>query len=708
MHKGSHTFYYEIIVPFNVKQSFTYLYECKIEIGTLVEVEFNKRKSIGIILCTVDYDDDQAYKVQSILQVLPLPRQSKEFLSFLIASNTYNFIAIGKVFQLSVIRNAHEITKLIWNKDKIPKSTVQKKLCNILLNQSLYNVEIKNEYGIQQRTIDNALCEGYLSLSDDSITECSSVTIIRDYVLSSVQNDVFNNMKTLLHQFSPIVLDGVTGSGKTLIFFAVIEYILLQDSDAQLLILIPEIALIVNIIKRIQDALGFGDDIMIAWHSGLTESQRRINWQKIVVGTARVIIGARSAVFLPYKNLKLIIVDEEHDSSYKQTQTNFSYHGRDMAILRAKIFSIPIILSSATPSLESIYNIKHKGFYHFKIQERFNEAQFPKIESVNMKTEPIRYLSRTLIENIKITLEKQQQVILFANKRGFSPCVLCKECKMRMYCPNCSVLLTYHKGHNIVLCHFCYYSAGFTNRCVSCKTDDSLIMNGLGIEKISQEIHRLFPDVPHAIISSDSKNLVDTIAKVENNSINIVIGTQIIAKGYNFPNLSLIGILDIENNIYNCDFRYLEKNFQLLYQLIGRAGRVKGIEGKVILQSYQQENILIRSIINHDRDLLYKHELLNREKHKMPPYYRITSIIVRSPKDIEAYQKAIDLIGQFPKRPDIQILGPIPAPVSKIKNLFRYSVLLKYKASFKIQQYLQEWAVYDRNIIYVIDPIDFI
>ncbi len=489
-----------------------------------------------------------------------------------------------------------------------------------------------------------------------------------------------------------------------------------EEGNAQVLILLPEIVLTSQLVNRVRSQTSGN---IAQWHSGLTPKARRNNWLSIANGSAQIIIGARSALFLPYKNLKLIIVDEEHDSSFKQEQ-GVIYNARDMAIILAKIENIPIVLSSATPLLETIYHVKNGNYNHVKLTKRFGGAELPHIKVVNNK----QWISNELFEGIKQTIEKKQQAMLFLNRRGYAQLAVCKKCGYKISCSNCAVWLTYHKKKNVLLCHHCSYQSKLPEKCSNCQSEQSLFLYGVGIERLLEEIVKLIPNAKTAIISSDQKSLGNIIDSVLKEEVNIIIGTQVIAKGHNFPKLTLVGVINADLGLENSDLRAAEKTYQLLHQVAGRSGRFNE-KGMVIVQTNNPESLIIKALQQQKRDLFYEIELESRRKAKMPPFSRLIALIVCG-KDQFATQKAASEITSFLHNQysatsqrlmpeEFEIFGPSPAAINFLNNKYRYRVLLKIhnKHSLSLKRKLKHWIKNNRNlsssiaVTVDVDPVSF-
>ncbi|WP_175837318.1 replication restart helicase PriA [Wolbachia endosymbiont of Litomosoides sigmodontis] len=541
-----------------------------------------------------------------------------------------------------------------------------------------------------------------------------SVNYLRDtFVFKAKFTITFNTLSLPSAEMKPRYIETISNKG-----------------NVQVLILLPEIVLTSQLVNRIRGQISRN---LAEWHSELTPKTRRNNWLNIANGNAQVIIGARSALFLPYRNLKLIIVDEEHDLSFKQEQ-GITYNARDMAIILAKIENIPIILSSATPLLETIYHIKNGNYNHVKLTKRFGGAEFPLIKVVDMKSNK-QWISDELFESIKQTIEKKQQVMLFLNRRGYAQLVICKKCGYKIPCLNCAVWLVYYKKKNALVCHHCSYQLKFPERCSNCQSEQSLSPYGIGIEKLLEEIVKLIPNARTAIISSDQRSVNNVIDLVLKEELNIIIGTQIIAKGHNFPKLTLVGIINADLSLENADLRAAEKTYQLLHQVAGRSGRFNE-KGMVIIQTNNPESSVIKALQLRKRDSFYEIELKSRCKAKMPPFSRLIALIICG-KNWIATQKAANEIASFlhnqclSKKPatssllfqcltlesrkkEFEILGPSPAAINFLNNKYRYRVLLKIynKHSLSVQKKLKYWIKncnLSSNITVIIDvdPVSF-
>ena len=491
--------------------------------------------------------------------------------------------------------------------------------------------------------------------------------------------------------FHVSLLDGVTGSGKTEVYFEAIAAAL--KHPGQVLILLPEITLTSAWLNRFEKRFGVKPAV---WHSAITPKQRRDTWRAVLNGEARVIVGARSALFLPYSKLNLIIVDEEHDASYKQ-EDGILYQARDMAIVRAKLAGCPIILASATPSVETYCNVLNGKYDHIRLPERFSGAEFPDIRIVDMRRKEkgsTAFVSPELKKAIAEKLAEKEQSLLFINRRGYAPLVLCRACGERLQCPHCSAWLVEHRQKGYLQCHHCGYTRRIPSECPSCHEKDTLISCGPGVERIFEEINHIFPNARCEMVTSDTlanpavfTALSEKMAKGE---IDILIGTQILAKGHNFPNLTLVGVIDADMGLAGGDLRASERTFQLLHQVMGRAGRDRK-KGTAILQSYSPENLIIQALQANDREHFMNEEILSRRLLGMPPFGRLAAVIVSGRDQNLTYQTAAHLAKTAPFLKEVSVLGPAAAPLAVLRGKYRFRLLIKTTKEFKLQNMLKTW-----------------
>ena len=510
-----------------------------------------------------------------------------------------------------------------------------------------------------------------------------------NFLLNEKQRESLDFMRNIGNNYNVVVLEGVPGSGKTLVYFSRIKD--LVDKGLQALILLPEIALTNQFSRRYKEFFGVEPAI---WHSGTTKKNKSIIWKGVIQGKIKIVIGARSSLFLPFKNLGIIVVDEEHDVSYKQDE-GVSYNARDMAVTRAYLENVPINLVTSIPSIETFSNIIDKKYYITKLDKRYKEASLPSIEIINLNSELLtkgRWIADKTINKVDEYLSKGDQVLFFLNRRGYAPFVLCKKCGHKFQCPNCDVSLNFHKNLNKLLCHYCGHKSLLARVCKDNKECD-LLFCGPGVERIFAELKKIYPNKKIEIFSSDTleknKSNNDLLKKVEKNKIDILVGTQMLSKGFHFPKLNCIVVVDGDFSSHGYDLRTAEKNIQLYHQLAGRAGR-EGSPSTIFFQTYTPEDEILINISKNNPHLFLEKELLLRKNKKLPPFYRLISLIIsgRNENLIMEYAKNIKL--KLPKINDVIVLGPVLAPITKIRKKYRCRILIRYPKDLFIQKYLSK------------------
>lgn len=513
--------------------------------------------------------------------------------------------------------------------------------------------------------------------------------------------------------FAVSLIDGVTGSGKTEVYFEAVAETLRRGK--QVLILLPEIALTASFMDRFQDRFGSRP---AEWHSDLSPRLREKVWRQAVTGEVRVVAGARSALFLPFDNLGLIIVDEEHDPAYKQEDRVY-YNARDMAVVRARIADFPVVLVSATPSVESQVNGTSGRYNTIHLHTRFGDAAMPDLHLVDMRRHPPErggFLSPVLLRGIGKTIEKGEQSLLFLNRRGYAPLTLCRVCGHRFQCPQCSSWLVEHRFRNQLQCHQCGYSQPTPDHCPECGTFDHLAACGPGVERIAEEVEKHFPEARTIVLSSDLmgvKRLRLELEAIVKGEVDIVIGTQLVAKGHNFPLMTLVGIVDADIGLANGDPRAAERTFQLLSQVTGRAGRT-GLKSHGLLQTYQPQHPVMQAIVSGDAAAFYDREVIEREKALLPPFGRLASVIISADTRAEAETHARGLRASAPQASGIMLLGPAEAPLALIRGRYRFRLLVHGKRNSDMQAFMRAMlnnGPKERGSIHVqidIDPQSFL
>lgn len=497
--------------------------------------------------------------------------------------------------------------------------------------------------------------------------------------------------------FHAALLDGVTGAGKTEVYFEAVAKALEQDK--QVLILLPEIALSNAFLERFKSRFGCPPAL---WHSALTPAQRRNTWRGVAKGETKVVIGARSALFLPYADLGLVVVDEEHDPAYKQEE-GVIYHARDMAVVRAHLGKIPIVLVSATPSLETIHNVWEGRYEHIHLPDRFGGARLPDVHTIDMrvhKPDSGHFIAPPLLLEIEKTLQSGEQVLLFLNRRGYAPLTLCRTCGHRMECPRCTAWLVEHRHSGRLHCHHCGFAMMEPKHCPECQDTDSFAACGPGVERIYEEVCAAFPDARAMMLASDTadshEKLRDMLEDIREHKVDIIIGTQIIAKGHHFPNLTLVGVIDADLGLQGGELRGAERVYQLLHQVAGRAGREEK-KGYVYLQTFMPEHRIMKALAmsGHEksgRDEFLEVEAAEREMAHMPPFSRLAGVIISGREEAQVVEIAKALGVHAPQGARIQTLGPAPAPFAKLRGKYRYRLLVRADKAIDLQKALAAWV----------------
>ncbi len=492
-------------------------------------------------------------------------------------------------------------------------------------------------------------------------------------------------------EFGVTLLDGVTGSGKTEVYFEAVAEILRKGKQA--LILMPEIALTGQFLDRFAIRFGVRPH---EWHSELTPRTRARNWAAIASGEAHVVIGARSALLLPYADLGLIIVDEEHDQAYKQGEGTH-YHARDMAVVRGHIAKIPVVLSSATPSIETEVNARKGRYQRIALPSRFGGQHMPHIEPIDLRIEGPergRFIAPRLAEAVLHAIERREQALLFLNRRGYAPLTLCRACGHRFACNTCDAWLVDHRFRQRLVCHHCGFSIPRPSVCPQCQAEESLAAIGPGVERLQEEVAALFPQARTMVLSSDLITSIETmrseLTEIAEGRVDIIVGTQLVAKGHHFPRLNLVGVVDADLGLSNGDPRAAERTFQLFNQVIGRAGREAG-RGIGYLQTHQPQHPVMRALVTCDREAFYASEIDARERTGYPPFGRLASLIVSAGDRATAEGFARKLAAAAPADEKVMVLGPAEAPLAVVRGRYRYRLLVKSHRNYDLSGYLRDW-----------------
>jgi primosomal protein N' (replication factor Y) len=491
--------------------------------------------------------------------------------------------------------------------------------------------------------------------------------------------------------FKPTLLDGVTGSGKTEVYFEAIAAAI--RAGRQTLVLLPEIALTEPFLQRFTARFGCEP---VAWHSGLRQSQRRRAWRAIATGQALVTVGARSALFLPYSNLGLIVVDEAHETSFKQEE-GVHYHARDVAVMRGKFENIPVVLATATPAIETRQQVEIGNYAEVKLPGRYGAAEMPDIEAIDLLLDPPergRWIAPKLVDAIDETLARGEQALMFLNRRGYAPLTLCRTCGHRFQCPNCTAWMVEHRLVRRLSCHHCGHVMPTPHACPECKEEDSLVACGPGVERIADEVAALWPEARTAIVTSDTiwspAKAAEFVNRMEAGEIDIVIGTQLVTKGYHFPNLTLVGVIDADLGLGGGDLRAAERTFQQIMQVAGRAGRGEK-PGHVFIQTHDPRAPVMEALVSGDADAFTAAETEARREAGAPPFGRYAAIVVSSEDQSAAYDIA-KLVGRTaPRVEGMDVYGPAPAPLAMLRGRHRYRLLIHARRGLDVQDVIRAW-----------------
>ncbi len=725
MKKFIHNDMISVYLPLKIEESYVYKVPENLEVctGDIVVVPLRNKEVVGIVFGVAENINFDTSKIKYVIQKSSnIPSLKPQLMEFLLYLSKYNLSNIGNVVKLAIniagfdFESYNEIVSINRNNIDSLKITPKRKQVLDILNdyESLEKNDLVDKSGISKSIINNLIKEDFLKIdSEFKVSDFQKNINYTPVELLEEQKEVTNNLHNYFsnNDFKVAVLQGLPGSGKTEVYFDLVNKVISEGK--QVLILLPEIGLSTQIVDRFNRRFSV---LPYIWHSNITKKQKKDTFISASNGMLKVIIGARSALFLPFNNLGLIIVDEEHDSSYKQEE-GVIYNARDMAVLRAKIHNIPIVLASATPSLETINNVEKGKYTLFKLNSRYNQMVMPDITLIDMKIDKPakgRYLSDPMLQKITKTLEQKEQALLFVNKRGYASCLYCTSCGEKESCSNCSVSLTEHRSKNLLTCHFCGFSKKISNICSSCSEVDSLISMGVGVERVFDEVTELFPNKRVTILSSDTinshKKAFEMVEKINNYEYDILIGTQIISKGYNFPLLTFVGIVDADFS-YSLDLKSSEKSWQVLYQVAGRSGRDK-LKGSVMLQSYDSKNSLIESLINQDYDSFIKHENNIRKTFNFPPFGKLVAIIVSSKQLQQLDDFCNYLFNNKPKGDKFEILGPSNAPIFLLRGFYRKRFLIKSDLLVNIQNISKTWLYNLKVPSFIkiqidVDPISF-
>ncbi|MGB4101594.1 MAG: primosomal protein N' [Alphaproteobacteria bacterium] len=713
---------FDVLLPLPLADSFEYRGDpTKIAPGMLVEVPFGQRRMTGLVL-RLGSGKVAPEKLKTIGNPSPLPPLSESFRQFLLWAAAYNMTPPGLLLKMTLAgTNSPQLPagESIWRVGASLGGKITPKrqeMLSLLTQYGDVTAEQIAAAGISPAVVNAMTKAGMLEkIEKPFVHHCPQPNpdhhtpgLSPEQVVAAIKlRDSVEHPAPL-----PILLEGVTGSGKTEVYAEAIAANL--RSGRQSLILMPEIALTTAMLDRF--AARFGAQPVV-WHSDLPDRQRRINWWAIAQGEAKIIVGARSALFLPYANLGLIVVDEEHEAAYKQEE-GVTYHARDMAVARAYHGKFAIVLASATPALESHVNAAQGRYQRVLLPQRFGGAAMPHIHLIDMRTEGLpktRWLSAPLVSALQETLQAGEQAMLFLNRRGYAPLTLCRSCGHRLQCPQCSAWLVAHKQAKKLQCHHCGHVAALPEHCPACQAVGKFASCGPGVERIADEAATIFGSARIGIMSSDllqnPKDITALLDDVHNRKIDILIGTQIMAKGYHFPEMTLVGIVDADLGLSGGDPRAAERSFQLLQQVAGRTGRASKA-GRAYLQTFQPEHPVMQALASGRRADFIAAELRERETYALPPYRRLAALIL-SGSDAQKVDRVAATISKYAPQDDrLRLLGPAPAPLALLRGQYRRRLLLIATKEINVQAMMHTWLAQinlpkDLKLQIDIDPYSF-
>jgi primosomal protein N' (replication factor Y) len=673
-----------------------------LHLGQFVRVPFGPRKLVGVVWGAGE-GTFAAAKLKAVHEKLPVPAMPQVTRKFVDWVASYTLSSPGQVLKMTMsvpdaLEDPHGVK--VWRiADPLPDVKMTKTRQRVL--------DVLKD-GAAMTASEAALAAGCSPAVVAGLAKVGALVpgqVVRERAwarpdadhpgpnLSRAQTVAADDLvdKVRAQTFASVLLDGVPGSGKTEVYFEAVAETLRQGK--QVLVLLPEISLSSQWLARFERRFGTRP---AQWHSDLSHRDRRETWRNIADGRINVVVGARSALFLPFADLGLIIVDEEHDPAFKQEE-GVIYHARDMAVVRAHLGGFPICLASATPSLESVVNVENDKYHLLHLPERHGGAVLPHLELIDMRREKLprgRWISGTLQTLLTETFAAGEQAMLFLNRRGYAPLTLCRTCGHRLACPNCSAWLVEHRQAGRLQCHHCGHTVAQPEVCPECESEHSFAACGPGVERLAEEVLTTFPDIRFALASSDTltgpRAAADLIARIESHDVDLIIGTQIMAKGYHFPMLTLVGVVDGDLGLAGGDLRAAERTYQMLYQVAGRAGRGER-PGRVLVQTYLPDHPVMQAMASGVRDTFIDEEIRAREDLGMPPFGRLVALIVSGKVEGAVTDQARAVARVAPRYDGIEVLGPAPAPLAMLRGRYRQRLLMKVRPGLAVQAVVREW-----------------
>jgi primosomal protein N' (replication factor Y) len=695
----------DVLVPVALDRAYSYRVPDELELapGDIVCVPLGAREATAVVWADNPAPnprlDNRLKDVEEKLELPPLKRELRSFVDWVA---NYTVSSRGMVLRMCLRMGEHlgaereRVGVRLAGAAPQRMTSARQRVLNLLADGMLRGKsEAAREAGVSGGVIDGLIDESAIEaivLPPEPVAEKPDPDLAQPEFTPD-QSAAAAALKATLAEggYAVTLIDGVTGSGKTEVYFEAIADTIRRGRQS--LILMPEIALTAQFLDRFAARFGTRP---AEWHSELSPRRRARTWQAVAKGEVPVTVGARSALFLPYADLGLIVVDEEHDPAYKQ-EDGVHYHARDMAVVRGHIARIPVVLSSATPSLETEVNARRGRYARLTLPERFGGQLMPAVEAIDLRHErppPGRFISPTLAGSVKTAIERGEQALLFLNRRGYAPLTLCRACGFRFSCPNCDAWLVDHRFRRQLVCHHCGFAMPHPHACPNCQAQNSFVACGPGVERLEEEVRELFPQARVLVLSSDLvasiERMREEFADIAAGRFDIVIGTQLVAKGHHFPMLNLVGVVDADLGLSNGDPRAAERTFQLLHQVIGRAGRDAGV-GHGYLQTHQPEHPVMRALIAQDREAFYSAEIEAREQAHYPPFGRLASIVVSGPDRHDTAAHARSLARAAPVNEEVRVLGPAEAPLALVRGRHRLRLLIKAPRNFDLSAYLREW-----------------
>ena len=675
-------------------------------LGAFVEVPLGPRKVLGVVWGAGQGNFEPA-KIRSVNRVLDAAPMREEMRNFLGRVADYTLTPMPAMLRLATrapgLGDAPSMRKVYRLGEAAPErmTDARKRVIEVLRDYgglSFTLGELAESAGVGTSVVKGLVTQGAVR-EEDTPRDTPYPALDPDYGGKALTDDQTAAAAILREgvksgRYGTTLLQGVTGSGKTEVYLEAVAECLRQGRQA--LVLLPEIALTNEFITRVQARFGMPP---AEWHSGVTMTERRRCWRMVGQRAAHLVVGARSALYLPFRDLGLIVVDEEHDTSYKQ-EDGVVYNARDMAVLRASLNEAQVVLASATPSLESWANVEAGKYRKLELTSRFGEAVMPKMSAIDMRIEDVpsgRWISPSLQAAITDRIEKSEQSLIFLNRRGYAPVTLCRACGHQIGCDHCDARMVEHRFLKRLVCHQCGETKPMPIACPSCGVEGKLAPVGPGVERMAEEVAAVFPEARVTVLSSDlfgsARALKETIASIAEGGTDIIIGTQLVAKGHNFPLLTLVGVIDADLGLQGSDLRAAERTFQLMRQVAGRAGRAE-TPGEALLQSYQPEHPVIRAILSGDEEGFWSAEAAARKAAGVPPYGRMAGIVLSSPNVQEVFDLGAEMARRIEplRRIGAEVYGPAPAPIARIRGRHRVRLLVKADKTAPIQAALAEWV----------------